>query len=85
MALAIIATPEYAGADEAFTFTIFKLNYMRSCLSRRKYHPHATSISISIYSFKVQLTHRNMITKIKQMIKKKKNDKENRSTATESV
>jgi len=32
------------------------------------------SISISIYSFKKQLTHRNMITKIKQMIKKK-NDK----------
>jgi len=32
----------------------------------------------------IQLTHRNMITKIKQMIKKK-NDKENRSTATESV
>lgn len=35
------------------------------------------SISISIYSFKIQLTHRNMITKIKQMIKKK-NDKKNR-------
>ena len=50
----------------------------------RRENRKCASISISIYSFKVQLTHRNMITKIKQMIKKK-NDKENRSTATESV
>ena len=59
---------------ESRNYTLHVSGYSGNAGDSLSYHNGMIHPSISIYSFKKQLTHRNMITEIKQMIKKK-NDK----------